>query len=237
MVDQQEINKWLHEGIEAAKTDQFAYARSRLLDVVEKDQTNEVAWFWLYQVSDYQDDRRICLENLITINPNNQWAKQELTTYLTASAPQPPPPPTVEPPAAAVSDLVSLTTARLITAFWAGISFFLLTGGIIACSEWFVSGLRSRTLPYQVTLIQLVELMAALAFLGLGMMGAIVTVGLFYRTNVGFYGSLLFALGLLLLGPVLSMMITPTNYLAMVCTGGAAGVIVLLTLASLAEFK
>ncbi|NJN98614.1 MAG: hypothetical protein HC875_33255 [Anaerolineales bacterium] len=69
MTSPHDIAQWLQEGILAAKAGQVEQARYRLLDVVERDQTNEAAWFWLYQVFDRQEDKRVCLENLIVINP------------------------------------------------------------------------------------------------------------------------------------------------------------------------
>ncbi|MFN8456890.1 MAG: hypothetical protein U0401_19865 [Anaerolineae bacterium] len=50
MTNYQLIEQWLQEGIIAAKSGQPEQARFRLLDVVEQDQTNETAWFWLYQL-------------------------------------------------------------------------------------------------------------------------------------------------------------------------------------------
>ena len=76
------LDQWLQEGILAAKNGQLELARFRLLDVVEQDQTNETAWYWLYYVFDRKDDQRICLENLIILNSKNQWAKQELLHLL-----------------------------------------------------------------------------------------------------------------------------------------------------------
>ncbi|NJN95278.1 MAG: hypothetical protein HC875_14810 [Anaerolineales bacterium] len=52
-----------------------------------------------------------------------------------------------------------------------------------------------------------------------------------------FYGSLLLALGLLLVGPTISLIANPPNYAVMIFTGGMAGMMVLLTLASQPGFK
>ena len=82
MATPREIDQWLQEGIAAAKAGHAEQARFRLLDVVEQQQTNEVAWYWLFLVFDRVEDKRTCLENLIIINPQNQWAKQELLNYL-----------------------------------------------------------------------------------------------------------------------------------------------------------
>lgn len=251
MVTQRELEEWLQEGIIAAKAGEYEHARFRLLDVVEQDQTNETAWFWLYQIFDRYDDKRICLENLIIINPQNQWARQELLKYLQ--------PQSLSPadraghaagakaasarPAAASASAESSTTAslliilRLVAAFWLGISIILLGGGIIAGGEWLVSGLRSRTFPDYITVLQIFELVVAILFVVTGVIGINVAIGLFSRSMTGFYGSLLLALGLLLIGPTISLIITPPNYLAMTCTGGISGMIVLLTLASQPVFR
>lgn len=215
---------------------------------------NEIAWFWLYQVFDRHDDKRVCLENLITINPRNEWARQELRNYFT------PPvstfePPVVIPPSRApaappakkrrkkrASPAVHTArsrpvTLKLVTAFWLGISIIFLGGGIMASGEWLISGVRSRTFPDYITLAQLFELLVAVIFVIAGITGLNVAVSLFFRSMAGFYGSLLLALGILLVGPTISLIASPPNYHAMICTGGMAGMIVMLTLASQTGIK
>ncbi|MDM8528639.1 hypothetical protein QUF58_10565 [Anaerolineales bacterium HSG24] len=239
MVTQHQLSQWLQEGIAAAKADQPREARSRLLDVVEHDQTNEVAWFWLYRLFDRYDDQRVCLENLLTINPQNEWAKQELATLF--SIPTPPTAMPMSSPATAPSiqtktqiDDVALTAVRLITAFWVGISFMLLSGGVIAGSEWLASIIRSR---YYLSLGQLIELNTALILLGLGFMSFIISLSLLFRMKSGYYGSLGLAGTIMLIGPALSFLASPPIYLGAVCTGGMAGVVLLLTLAGSLEFE
>lgn len=236
MTTQSDIDHWLHEAIHAAKTERLNEAHSLLLDVVDHDPLNEVAWFWLYKVSDKHDDRRTCLENLVVINPTNSWAKQELAIYF----------PSVQTaanyyhPAPASSshrqDHLTTSTRRIVMAFWAGSSFVLLVTSLVTTVEWVISGLRSRTFPNGLNLAQLIELMGILALTGIAAMSLIVTVGLFRRSNVGFYGSLLLALLILFLGPVISLLVPTPNYLIAVCTSGTSAVIMLLTLASLNEF-
>jgi hypothetical protein len=232
LVSRRELEQWLEEGIIAAKTGQLQPARFRLLDVVEQDQTNETAWYWLYQVFERSDDKRICLENLITINPGNDWAKQELLNYLA--------PGESAPPQAAASLKTAAPrplTLKLVAAFWVGISLIFLGGGIIAAGEWFVSALRSRTFPNFITALQAFELLVAVMFVVTGIIGLNVAAGLLARSMAGFYGSLLLALGLLLTGPTISLIADPPNYLSLVCTGGLAGMMVLLTLASQPAFS
>jgi hypothetical protein len=236
-----QLNQWLQEGILAAKIGQPERARFLLLDVVEHDQTNEAAWFWLYQVVDRLEDKRICLENLITINPENDWASRELLNYLGPTAPpgnQPARPTAAEaaadrqPKAHPARSAPRPVTLKLVTAFWIGISIILLGGGIMASGEWLVSAMRSRTFPNGITYIQAFELLVAVMFIITGIIGLNVAVGLFVRSMIGFYGSVLLALALLLIGPIVSLIATPPNYLTLVCTGGIGGMIVLLTLAS-----
>lgn len=237
MTTQSDIDNWLHEAIRAAKTERQNEAHTLLLDVVDHDPLNEVAWFWLYNVSDKHDDRRTCLENLIVINPSNEWAKQELAIYFPTvqtaanyyhSAPN---------PSKDSQDRLTRSTRRIVMAFWAGSGFILLVISLVTTVEWLISGLRSRTIPNGLNLAQLIELMGILTLVGVAAMSLIVTVGLFRKSNVGFYGSLLLALLMLFLGPIISLLVPTPNYLIAVCTSGTSAVIMLLTLASLNEFN
>jgi len=234
-----EIEQWLHEGILAAKAGEREEARFRLLDVVEQDQANEAAWFWLYQVFERYDDKRICLENLITINPQNKWAQEELRYLISAisgnkdQASQPQAKKARRREAVASRPI----TLKLITAFWSGISLIFLGGGIMASGSWLISGLRTRTFPYYITGYQAFELLVMLTFIIAGITGLYVAILLFQRAVAGFYGSVLLALGLLLVGPIISLITDPPNYLTMICTGGISGMIVLLTLASQSGFE
>jgi hypothetical protein len=256
MTTQHEIAEWLEEGIIAAKAGQVEQARFRLLDVVEQDQTNETAWYWLYQVFDRHDDKRVCLENLVTINPYNEWARQELLNYeLLSTLPtlEPHPPVTAQEAAPAASGAlknkrkkkVSTRASypprplvlKTITAFWVGISIILLVGGIVASGEWLASTIRSRSFPHYITGLQAFELLVAVSLVVMGFIGLNVAIALFFRSMLGFYGSLLLALGLLLVGPTVSLIANPPNYAVMICTGGMAGMIALLTLASQPGFK
>jgi hypothetical protein len=248
MTTQHDIAQWLQEGILAAKAGQVEQARFRLLDVVEQDQTNEAAWFWLYQVFERQEDKRICLENLILINPDNEWARHELRNYAAPADSL-----TLEPQPAIAADGQPAARAKrkskrqaragrplilkTISAFWVGISIIFLGSGIMASGEWLASTIRSRTFPHYITGLQAFELMVALLFVVLGLIGLNVAAALFWRSMIGFYGSLLLALGLLLVGPSISLIANPPNYAVMTCTGGMAGMIVLLTLASQPGFE
>lgn len=74
-----DINRLLARGVAAAKAGQRAQAYGLLLEVVEVDERNELGWLWLSTVAENLDDQRICLENVLTINPENKLARQRLT--------------------------------------------------------------------------------------------------------------------------------------------------------------
>ena len=68
----------LQKGIALAKAGRREEARNILLQVVEQDERNESAWLWISGVVDTDDDKAIALENVLTLNPNNEWAKRGL---------------------------------------------------------------------------------------------------------------------------------------------------------------
>jgi hypothetical protein len=73
-----DVNQLLAMGMASARAGQRAEAYNLLLDVVELDQHNEQAWLWLSAVTDNLEDQRICLENVLTINPDNSVARERL---------------------------------------------------------------------------------------------------------------------------------------------------------------
>ncbi|MBN1200472.1 MAG: PD40 domain-containing protein [Anaerolineae bacterium] len=73
-----QLDELLREGIQAARAGDKTLARDLLEQVVEQDQHNEKAWFWLAAVVDSIDEKRICLGNVIVINPGNQRAQRLL---------------------------------------------------------------------------------------------------------------------------------------------------------------
>ncbi|HFD38813.1 MAG TPA: tetratricopeptide repeat protein [Anaerolineae bacterium] len=96
----------LRQGIAAVKAGQKEEARRLLMQVVELDEHNEQGWLWLSGVVETIEDRRICLENVLTINPDNAHAQTGLA-WIEQHAPAEPPapaesePPPVEEPASA----------------------------------------------------------------------------------------------------------------------------------------
>ena len=66
----------LQQGIAALRAGQKLRARELLLDLVDQDEQNEQGWLWLSATVDAPDDIRVCLENVLSINPQNLRAQQ-----------------------------------------------------------------------------------------------------------------------------------------------------------------
>jgi tetratricopeptide (TPR) repeat protein len=73
-----EINLWLTNGIAAAKAGKRAEARELLLRVVDADENNVRAWLWLSGVVTTLEDREVCLQNVLAIDPVNEAAQRGL---------------------------------------------------------------------------------------------------------------------------------------------------------------
>jgi len=72
------VDELLREGIAAAKSGQRERAYDLLMQVVEADEENILAWLWLSGVVDSLDDREICLENVLALDPTNATAREGL---------------------------------------------------------------------------------------------------------------------------------------------------------------
>jgi tetratricopeptide (TPR) repeat protein len=72
------VQERLREGIAAAKAGQRERARDLLMHVVEEDEENLQAWLWLSGVMDGLDDKEVCLENALELDPANEAARKGL---------------------------------------------------------------------------------------------------------------------------------------------------------------
>jgi hypothetical protein len=79
-----DIQTWLQEGIIAIKSGESEKARDLLLRVINADEHNEQAWLWLSGLVETDEERRICLENVLVINPNSVAATKGLAKLLNA---------------------------------------------------------------------------------------------------------------------------------------------------------
>ena len=73
-----DTNALLQQGIALAKAGRHEEARELLLQVIDQDERNETAWLWISGVVDNDEDKAIALENVLQINPANEWAKRGL---------------------------------------------------------------------------------------------------------------------------------------------------------------
>ena len=73
-----DVNQLLKKGIQALKAGQREQARALLMQVIEVDEENERAWLWLSGAVESDEERRICLENVLTLNPQNKVARKGL---------------------------------------------------------------------------------------------------------------------------------------------------------------
>jgi len=107
----EDISELLKAGIQAAKDRKKAEARRLLEQVLEIDDSNEPAWMWLASVVDTPREKRICLENVLEINPNNVRAREALAAL--GPAPVAAPEPTRAVPQAAPTPQPQGTTAQV----------------------------------------------------------------------------------------------------------------------------
>lgn len=81
-----EIQKNLEEGVNAAKRGDRATGRQLLQQVIDTDPNNELAWIWMASCVTTLRERRECLEQVLSINPNNARAAEALQRLDTATS-------------------------------------------------------------------------------------------------------------------------------------------------------
>lgn len=74
------VDELLKQAQALVKQGRKADARPVLERIVREDDQNEQAWLWLSAVVDTLDDQRICLENVLMLNPTNVKAQKGLET-------------------------------------------------------------------------------------------------------------------------------------------------------------
>jgi cell division septation protein DedD len=68
----------LDEAIQLIRMGHRDEGRQILEEMLETDESNEEVWLWLSAVVDNDEDRGICLENVLAINPDNAIAQRGL---------------------------------------------------------------------------------------------------------------------------------------------------------------
>ena len=66
------------EGKEAAQRGDNARAHDLFRQAIEVDPYHELVWLWLASVVDTDEDRRVCFENVLELNPTNPTAHRQL---------------------------------------------------------------------------------------------------------------------------------------------------------------
>src|SRR5262245_54438962 len=72
------LEEKLEQGIAAAQAGHKQKARTLLAEVIEADESQLEAWLWLYQVVDSLEEKTICLENVLTLEPAHDFAQAAL---------------------------------------------------------------------------------------------------------------------------------------------------------------
>lgn len=101
-----DVDALVKEAIRAVKAGKKAEARLLLERATDADPENEKAWMWMSAVVDEPGDQRICLENVLIINPSNANAQKGLDmlrknhpeVFVEEEQQPPVPPPIEEPP-------------------------------------------------------------------------------------------------------------------------------------------
>jgi len=66
------------QGKEAAKRGDRARAHELFRQAIEIDPYHEQVWLWLASVVESDEDRRVCFENVLELNPLHPTARQQL---------------------------------------------------------------------------------------------------------------------------------------------------------------
>jgi thioredoxin-like negative regulator of GroEL len=65
-------------GKDAARQGNKSKAHALFRQAVEVDPYHEMVWLWLATVVDTDEDRRVCFENVLELNPTNLTARRQL---------------------------------------------------------------------------------------------------------------------------------------------------------------
>jgi len=68
----------LDDAVNAIRAGNREEGRQILEEILETDEANEDVWLWLSSVVDSDEDREICLENVLALNPDNVVANRGL---------------------------------------------------------------------------------------------------------------------------------------------------------------
>jgi tetratricopeptide (TPR) repeat protein len=78
----------LEQGVAAAQAGDRVEARRLFTEALEREDGNLQAWLWMAQVVDNAEDRVICYENVLTLEPDNAEAREALGQAAPSSVPE-----------------------------------------------------------------------------------------------------------------------------------------------------
>ena len=84
---EQSVQAWLKAGITAVKQGDPVQGRQLLESVLAADAHNETAWLWMSGVVETTEERQLCLENVLALNPDHQLAQKGLAKLASAGTP------------------------------------------------------------------------------------------------------------------------------------------------------
>jgi ferric-dicitrate binding protein FerR (iron transport regulator) len=73
-----EFLRLFKQGKDAARAGDKAAAHEFFRRAIEVDPYHEQVWLWLASVVETDEDRRVCFENVLELNPNNATAQRQL---------------------------------------------------------------------------------------------------------------------------------------------------------------
>lgn len=222
----------LAEGIKAAKQGDKAKAQEILYSILDKEPKNESAWTWLSYVVDTAEDRQICLENVLFLNPKNDYARRGLNQLEELSKAKQNGISTTHRVLPAANIVFHKLSIPLITAFWSGVSILFLVFGTIDMIGWGVTVTRSRTFPRYITTTELLTLAIAITLFIFGVVSANLAWTLFQRYRIGYYVSIILAILLTLIGPTVILIQKSPNYLLAMFMAAMPAFVTILTLMS-----
>ncbi len=237
-------NDKLAQGIEAAKNGDKAKARELLYAAADTDPRNEMVWMWLSYAMDTAEDRQVCLENVLTINPVNQYALRGLAQISNLTRKQPAAALAVvqkkrRPLAKPFEPRASSRpwSLMLVIAFWFGLGLALLTTSVADIIVWAFDITQRFTFLIHITPSQLWMLSLAVFLLSLGILLLNTAGALYFRHQLGYYASLIFALAFTLVGPAAIAISEHPNYFLAAFAAIMPTTILFLTLMSQESFE
>lgn len=228
-----DIQQKLAQSIKAAKNGDHTTAQDLLYDVVDVEPRNEIAWVWLSYLATSINDRKICLENVLAINPANEYARRgmvQIAEFTNPNTEVNTAEQTLKPRAGRPPSLI------LVTAFWTGLGILFFGAGLKDVFGRIGSLITSRNFPYYITPLQLWTLTIAISFLILGIIALNVAWGLYTKSKIAYFVSILLSLGLTLLAPTALLIAESFNYFYVAISGIIPVSVLFLTLMSQSGF-